>query len=432
MTRIIKELFKKEFVRNITILASGTIAAQAIILLSMPIITRLYGPEAYGLMGIFLSIFTFIIPVAALTYPTAIVLPKRVEEAINIIKSSLLVTFVLSLLSLIFLIFYYQELASILKVEKNSILLFTIPIVILTSGTKQVFRQWLIRNNNFKVLSRVSVYEPLFIYGGMVIVGLFYPTATVLILFTAAKTVVSATAIFIILIKKKDEVLESIRRQKNSLKETFTRYKDFPLFQAPLELINSSAHSLPILLLAIFFGPATAGFYSIGRTALSIPSRLIGDAIGDVFYPRISKAANENEDVTLLLKKSTLILFLIAIMPYGLIIVFGPQLFSVIFGEEWAVAGEYARWLSVWLLFSFANKPCIKALPVLSAQGFYLKFTIVSLLIKIVALLIGFYLFESDVIAVAFYSIASAILEIVLLFISFRISKRFKINKVKI
>ena len=71
-----KILFKSPFVRNVIILSSGTAGAQIIAILLSPIITRLYGPEAYGLMGTFNAMISIITPVVALTYPIAIVIAK--------------------------------------------------------------------------------------------------------------------------------------------------------------------------------------------------------------------------------------------------------------------------------------------------------------------------------------------------------------------
>src|SRR5699024_8009724 len=99
--RLIKEILmknrlikfsKKPFVRNVIILASGTAAAQIIAMALSPIITRLYGPEAYGLMGTFMAIVSIVAPIAALTYPIAIVLPKSDQDAKGIIRLSILIT----------------------------------------------------------------------------------------------------------------------------------------------------------------------------------------------------------------------------------------------------------------------------------------------------------------------------------------------------
>src|SRR5690625_2213325 len=94
---------KKPFVRNVIILASGTAAAQIITMVLSPIITRLYGPEAFGLMGAFMAIVNIVAPIAALTYPIAIVLPRRDQDAKMIIRLSMLITISISIISLIIL-----------------------------------------------------------------------------------------------------------------------------------------------------------------------------------------------------------------------------------------------------------------------------------------------------------------------------------------
>ena len=71
-----KQLGQSKFVRNVAIVATGTAGAQAITMAFAPIITRIYGPEAFGLLGTFMAILAVLTPVAALTYPIAIVLPR--------------------------------------------------------------------------------------------------------------------------------------------------------------------------------------------------------------------------------------------------------------------------------------------------------------------------------------------------------------------
>src|SRR5690606_8930446 len=142
--------------------------------------------------------------------------------------------------------------------------------------------------------------------------------------------------------------------------------------RAPQILINAISQSMPILLLASFFGPASAGFYSIGRTVLGMPTQLIGKSVGDVFYPRIAEAANNGENITRLLTKATLALAAVGILPFGIVMIFGPWLFEFVFGGEWKIAGEYARWLALWSFFAFVNRPSVKSIPVLNLQGQFL------------------------------------------------------------
>lgn len=73
------ELSRRPFVRNVLAVVTGTATAQAITIAFAPVITRLYGPESFGQLGAFMALLNVLAPIAALTYPIAIVLPKKDE-----------------------------------------------------------------------------------------------------------------------------------------------------------------------------------------------------------------------------------------------------------------------------------------------------------------------------------------------------------------
>ena len=77
----IKYLKNNFIVRSVMKVASGTAFAQIIALLLIPFITKVYGAESYGIMGVYLSTLAILTSIVALTLPRAIVLPEKREEA---------------------------------------------------------------------------------------------------------------------------------------------------------------------------------------------------------------------------------------------------------------------------------------------------------------------------------------------------------------
>src|SRR5690625_5209746 len=74
-----------------------------------------------------------------------------------------------------------------------------------------------------------------------------------------------------------------IHRPSESLPKLKTlayQHQDFPLYRAPQVTINAVSQSLPVLMLASFFGPATAGFYTLSRSVMAAPADLLGNSIG--------------------------------------------------------------------------------------------------------------------------------------------------------
>jgi len=421
---------KSPFIRNVVILTSGTAVSQIIGMVLSPVITRLYGPEAYGLMGTFLAIISIISPVAALTYPISIVLPKNTIDAKGLIKISLTITIFISFVSGIILLFFNKPITKLFGLEKISTFLYLIPIVLISAGFLQVMEQWLIRTNQFQVTARSTFIQSVLVNGGKAVIGILHPKAWVLILFSALTEGIRA---FLMFVYSRGSILRNpsnFNEKRTPILTLVKRYKDFPLYRAPQTFVNAVSESIPVLLLASFFGAASVGFYNIGRTVLNIPTQLIGKSIGDVFYPNISKIANEGKSVSKTLKKATLFLMIIGIIPYGTVILTGPALFSFVFGGDWYVAGEYASWIGLWSFSSLILQPAVRALPVLSAQRLHLIYTIISLIIRILVLWIGNSIFLDDLITIALFGITSSIMNFILILITIKISQRFDSNNV--
>ena len=111
---------------------------------------------------------------------------------------------------------------------------------------------------------------------------------------------------------------------------------------------------------------------------------------------------------------------LVGIIPYSIVVIFPPWLFSFVFGSEWITAGEYARWIALWMFFMFLNRPSVMALPVLSAQSFHLKFTVVTLSVRIALLSLGYYVFSSDLVAIALFGVSGAVLNLWLIVLTIK------------
>src|SRR5699024_1245487 len=119
--------------------------------------------------------------------------------------------------------------------------------------------------------------------------------------------------------------------------------------------------------------------------------------------------------ITPLVFKTTFSLAIGAVIPFGIIFLFGPWLFSNIFGSDWAIAGTYSRWLAIWSYSRFINIPSIQTLPILSEQKFLLKFTILALILKLIVLFLGYFIFNSDVVAVALFGLVGAVTNVFLI-----------------
>ncbi|MGC3873512.1 lipopolysaccharide biosynthesis protein [Halomonas sp. GXIMD04776] len=420
MRNYVKPLFHSKFVRNVAVVASGTAGAQAITVAFSPIITRLYGPEAFGVLGTFTAMLAVVTPLAALSYPIAIVLPKQDGDAIGLVKLSLGIALVTSLLTTLMLLVFRDPIVSVFNLQDVGSFMLLLPLAMLSAACMAIASQWVIRKKLFKLKAKVSVLQALWINGAKAGIGLVTPVAAVLVILATLGSALHALMLYKgIRTKRADRFVDDQAvplESPASYKALALRHRDFPYYRAPQVFLNAVSQSLPVLMLASFFGPAVAGFYSLGKMVLGVPSTLIGQSVASVFYPRINEAAHAGENTQRLILKATLALAAVGIVPYGVIVAFGPWLFSFVFGDEWKIAGVYAQWLALWSYFGFMNRPSVGAIPVLALQGFFLFYEIANVVLRALGLFLGFFIFESALMAIVMFSIVSVILNALLIF----------------
>jgi len=168
-------------------------------------------------------------------------------------------------------------------------------------------------------------------------------------------------------------------------------------------------------MLAAFFGPASAGYFALSRRVLALPSALVSQSVGTVLLPRLAERARRGETLQPTLVKATLGLAGAGLLPFAVVVLFGPALFVAAFGAGWEVAGEYARWLALWLYFNFVNAPCVQAVSVLGLQRQFLVYETVSTCARVSGLALGARLLGDALGAVTLFSVAGALLYTVLI-----------------
>lgn len=414
---------RSKLLRNIVTVVSGTAGAQAITLAFMPVITRIYGPEAYGVLGTFLSVTMMLIPVAALTYPIAIVLPKRDGDARGLVRLALVTALVLATLVALALQLFGERLAAVADISIIQPYLMLIPFVMFCGAALEICQQWLFRTQRFRITASVAVGHSLLFNSIRTVAGLLQSSALVLVCTTALQQALHAAMLGLAMLRAKphtDNHHGDAEQDSPGMLELARQHSDFPKFRAPVMLINAVSQHLPTLVLAAYFGPAAAGFFALCKQALTMPTNLIGKSVADVYYPRISRAIHDREPVAAMLLKATAALGLVGLVPFTLVAVIGPWLFALVFGEQWHVAGEYARWLALAEYVIFVSRPCVVAVPALSLQGRFLLFEMFSTSLRVLslfggALLIGNALATVQAFAVASIVIYSSLMVIVLI-----------------
>lgn len=422
------QLGKSSLLRGVAAVASGTALAQAITLLFMPLVTRLYGPSAFGVQSVFMSVASILAAISALTLPMAIVLPRSDAEAYGLARLSIFTALLMSTLAALILPLAGRELLALTNSQAIAGYLYLLPPFMLFSALSATLGQWLIRKQQFRATARLSAWQALFLNGAKALGGLIQPTALVLVLVNILSVLVQAL-MYLPVLRKCPREVDASTREVPALGLLAKRYRDFPLLRSPQVLLNAASMSIPLLVFSSLFGSTAAAFYSIAMAALGMPSTLIGNAVSQVFYPKFNSAALAGQDCRRMLIRATAGMALAGLPIFGVAAIVSPYLFGLVFGTEWTRAGEYAQWLSFWLFFAFINRPSVAALPVLKLQGFFLGFELFSFTARIAALYIGASNFASELATVICFSITGGLINAALIGCTIRYSARYQLTE---
>lgn len=405
---------KNSFLRNIIVVASGTAGAQLLTFSYSPILTRIYTPEIFGLLGSFIAIFTIISPITTLSYPMAIVLPSKDSDAIGLMKLSFLISFFWSIVTLLIISAISSSGLNIGSLEDIQGFLYLLPLLILFSSTLAIISNWMIRKREFKIKAKGAILQSLVFNTSKVLGGIISPSAIMLVTITA-----SANLLHSLILYKLQTTTPNPRHiitHNSNLLYLLKKYKDFAIYRAPQVFLTNLGENFPVLILAWLFGPSTSGYYALSRMVLLVPSTLLGQSVADVFYSKYVEEINANRNGNKVLLYSCSILLLLGLVPYLVIYLYGPILFSITFGPEWVEAGEYAKWISLWLIASLVSKPISFAVPVLSLQKLYLKFEVITMIVRFLCMYIGYLIWESALGSIIMFSLSSMACYILLIF----------------
>lgn len=394
-------LLRGKFFRNFMTVMAGTALSQAILVASAPVLSRLYSPEDFGISGIVMSIAGIIVPVSCLTLDLAIVLPDRNEKAHSLLQLCLTLAAAVALFSAIVIGLFWNEIAEFLGLSGHSWAMIFIPLLLFLGGFEEIFHRWIMRAGRFTLISTLSVVGAVGVSLLKIGGGLTNPTAFLLLSANAAGTAVNLGALLYFSAPWRGTASAPVRLVTlDGMRRLFSEFNDFTMYKAPQMLVGMLSTHLPLLLIGALGSTEGAGLYSIARTAIALPIQVIIRSLWTVLSPKFAEVANQGQAITWHLVMATSGLLALGAPIFGVVFLFGPELFAFVFGDEWRMSGEFARYLSIWLYLSFAAMPATNALAIIRQQRSLLILEVTVLPLRMAALAIGIQYYDSALVGV--------------------------------
>ena len=322
-------------VRNVLKLAGGTAGSQVITVAAAPILTRLYGPESFGVLATFASILALLNVVSSLRYELAIAVPEDDDEAIALVWLCFVLVAISTALTALGVALLGNQLVSWLHQPALKPLLWLLPVGVLLTGVYQPLSYWAIRRKQFGLLAQTKFRQSIF---GVATNLAAAPLGTIGLLLGQ---IVSQSAGFVAILRQSAAVLlRGPRTAPAVLLKTLQGYSHFGIYSSLAGLINTIGNQVPNLIFASAFGAAQLGQLALAQRLLLLPAGLIGSSVGQVFLSQAADRYRAGTLPALIWKASRKLLAYGLVTAAGASVIVAP-LMPAIFGVEWAPT----RWM---------------------------------------------------------------------------------------
>jgi lipopolysaccharide exporter len=397
---------RTSFIEDVFKLASGTVISQVLIILSAPILTRIYSPDAFGLFALFISITGIVSIVSCLRYDFSILLPESDEVAINLLVLSLCINIGICIIAIPVIWFFGESIVSILHIPEFLPYLWLVPFTVFFSGAYLALNYWNVRTKYYNQIMIAKITNSTSTTITQIGIGIYGFVNSGLIV---GSFLGSVTSFFVIGVNTWRHFHSFVRAKvrKKAIVAGLKRYYKFPVIDTWSTLLNTLSWQLPMFILAWFFSLSIVGFFSLGFRLLQVPMNFLGSSISQVFSQRAAEM-KQSDNLSSLTGSIFGILLKLSFFPLVLLMLIGSDLFSVVFGEIWTEAGVYAQILAIWGIVWFISSPMHDLFLVLEDQAFTLKFNMVNFSTRFVALVIGG-LLGNALIAIVLFSVFGTI-----------------------
>ena len=331
---------KSKFISDVAVLSTGTVLAQAVTFLAAPILTRLYSPEAFGLFAVFAALAGSLVPAATGRYEVAMIVPKDAGLAGELFGVALWFCGAFSILFFTAIWILQPYLLAWLDAAVLGKWIMLAPGLLMVMGLLNLAEFWANRHGRFRLIARTKIIQTVTTVGLNIVFGL----AGIEFFGLLIGGILGPAIGFVYVLSKQSELTKQLNLSWNRRKSVAARkYIDYPIYNASTGLLNGLMTSMPVFFMIHFFPAAVVGYFALVVRVLYAPAAIVSDAVSRIHLRRVVDLANDGLPDSAAHTEVVRVVVCASMIPAALFIVWGPQLFQLIFGERWEEAGQIAR-----------------------------------------------------------------------------------------
>lgn len=352
-------------------LLSGTLAAQVIGFVLQIGIARTYSATDKGLFGIYGSVASLVVTVAAARFDLSVVLPRDDDDARVLVRLAGRCVVVSSLLTSLACVAAASWVSSRYGSAELAAWLCGSGVTVFALAQAANLQYWLTRKGRFGDIARSSVVRSLAVAGLQLVCG--WAAGGGLNALIGATVVGQLIALAYVWGRGRDARAPG-GPGAPTMGEMARRYRRMALLGGPNVLVDA-VRNTGINLLIGSAAVASLGQFQLAWAVLQVPVALIVGSIGQVFLRTLSRT--EPGRMGSLVAATMRRAVLGAAVPFGALYALAPWLFPVVFGAQWDQAGDFARSLVPWLAMMVVSSPVSNLFVVTDNQHRMLAFAVV-------------------------------------------------------
>jgi len=370
-------------VRSVTVLIGGTTLAQAITILALPLLTRLYRPEDFSVLAVYASVVNIVSVITCLRFDIAVPMPKREDEAALLLTLAVGSSLLFGCFFAVVVLSIPKQIVGLLGQPRLEEFLPLLPMGIFLASSFSALQYWATRHKKFGHIARAQIVQAGGGVSAQLGIGFFSHSLIGLIL---GQMISNGAGIFSLLrvsVREVRNLLPSI--SLSDLRRTFVAYSRYPKYSTLESLSNSAAIQLPIIIIASVGVNAEAGYLMLAMRVMQAPMAFIGGAISQYYLSRAPEAHRKGILGSFTADVLTG-LFRTGVGPLVFAGIIAPDVFGILFGRGWERAGELLMWMVPWFVLQYLASPISLVVYVRDRQKSMLLLSVFGLLLRIVAI----------------------------------------------
>lgn len=325
--KIIEKAKKSSFARSVLTVTFGTVTAQVMTLCAIPLLTKVYSVESFGVLGIYIAFSGIARVVFSGRYDFAIPTARGFSEASAVVWLTLSISIMFCAL-LYGGIFYF----SIPYLEKFGEVKSFVPLMFLITSTDSVLSLWLNRVKSYGVFSVSRIVRSIGIAVSQLLIGIYGDIEEGLMYGLLIGEAV--TVLFVVVSLH----YSNAKIRKTSLMRLLVvarKYRDNPIYLLPGHALNMVVSQLPIIIIEAVYGATAAGLVYMAQKIVSLPGQLVGAAAFRVYFSEASRLYNLTGECYSLAKNTVLGVLLISVILFMAIDIVSYNFIGQLLGAQW-------------------------------------------------------------------------------------------------